>query len=106
MVGEPAETSQSLDEELRQDALDVLRDVTRWTLSDSRWTSVADVVGALAAALAARDWTSLRAAVYDLELAGPVRATRIGTTTILVPAPEPVREEINELIHALADEKP
>jgi len=104
MVGEPAETSQSLDEELRQDALDVLQDVTRWNLPDTRWTSVADIVDALAAARDARNWAALRAAVYDLELAGPVRATRIGTDPVLVPAPDPVREEINELIHALDDE--
>jgi hypothetical protein len=94
---------QSLDDELRQDALDVLQDVTRWRLTGSRWESVADIVESLSAAREAGDWAALRAAVYDLELAGPVRATRIGADAV-VPAPDPVREEINELVHALDDE--
>ena len=105
MVGDFAPGQQPpLDAELRRDALDVLRDATAWTLPDTRWSSITDIVRTLSGAWRAGDRALLRESVYELELAGPVRATPIGTRTLLVAAPEPVREEINELILVLDDE--
>jgi len=89
-----------LDGQLREDALDVLVDASTWQLAGPRWDAVAAAIGALAVALRSADVRGVRTAVYDLELAGPPRATGVGDTPV-VPAPEPVREEINELIHTL-----
>jgi hypothetical protein len=90
----------TLDQDLREDALDVLNDALAWRLVPARWAIVARYVDRLANALQAGDPEAVRAAVAELELAGPVRAARVGDTP-LVEAPEPVREEINELIHTL-----
>jgi hypothetical protein len=90
----------ALEAELRGDALAVLQDALEWRLTGPRWAAVAEAVEAVTSALRTGDVEALRAAVYDLELAGPVRATGFGDTPV-VDAPEPVREEINELIHTL-----
>lgn len=92
--------SVTVDTKLRVAALDVLRDALLWRLTEARWGAVAEAVGALAASLRSRDVAAVRNAVYDLELVGPLRATGIGDDCT-VPAPEPVLEEINELIHTV-----
>src|SRR5215218_4313833 len=89
-----------MDEELRQDALDVLADALEWQLQPARWRFVEEALNALKAARRAGDVEAIRAAIYQLELAGPVRAIGVGDTP-LVDAPKDVREEINELIHTL-----
>jgi len=50
----------------------------------------------------AGDAAATEAAVAELELLGPVRATPIGAEP-MVPTPERVRDEINELVHELDD---
>jgi hypothetical protein len=89
-----------LPDELREDALDVLRDAREWRLPGARWDSVVAEVRSVAAALVSMDIEAVRRAVYNLELAGPVRAIPVGATPVGEP-PEPVRDEINELIHTL-----
>lgn len=98
-------TPNVLDGELRADALDVLWEAVEWRLTGRLWSSVEAVVAALTGAWRSGDIVALRAAVYELELAGPVRATAIGDTPIVEP-PDPVREEINELIFALDGGEP
>jgi hypothetical protein len=89
-----------MEDDLRDDAVDVLRDALVWRLTTGQWTAVTQAVDVLAAALVAGDASLFREALYDLELAGPVRATRIEDAEVL-PPPEPVRERVNELIHTL-----
>jgi hypothetical protein len=89
-----------LDHELRADALDVLGDVVRWRLTTHRWGSVTAAVAALADALRAGDAGAFRAALYELELTGPVRGKEFGTPAEIT-APDPVREEINALVDDL-----
>jgi hypothetical protein len=96
----PSGLPDTLDDELREDALDVLRDALQWRLTGPRWARVETAVEAVTSALRSGDVAALRTAVYELELAGPVRATGLGDTPV-VDAPEPVREEINELIYTL-----
>jgi hypothetical protein len=91
----------AIDAELRADALDVVRDAMWWRLTQPRWQTVQLQVSVLAAALHKGDAAAFRSAVYELELAGPVRATGFGDPPVVEP-PEPVREEMNELIGALA----
>lgn len=89
-----------MEDDLREGAVDVLRDVLVWRLAGGQWRAVTQAVDSLAAALAAGDASSFQEALYDLELAGPVRARRIEDAETL-PASELVRERVNELIHTL-----
>jgi hypothetical protein len=89
-----------LDAELRADLLDVLDDVTQWRLASQRWQQVYDLLGAITDALASGDIDALRVATGELELAGPVRITRIGATPA-DPPPDDVQERVNHLKHSL-----
>jgi hypothetical protein len=93
-----------IDPDLRHDAVSALGDALRWRLSPERWSEVDSVVDRMTSAVRTDDVEELRAAVIDLELAGPVRITRIGDPQAR-PAPEPVRERVNHLVHDL-DEPP
>jgi hypothetical protein len=88
------------DAEARADALDVLNDLLEWQLAPQRWERVEQIVDSIVEALAAGDVDALREATAELELAGPVRITRIGSTPLL-PAPEQVRDRANHLVHSL-----
>ncbi|MFI9568782.1 CATRA system-associated protein [Streptomyces rishiriensis] len=89
-----------IDGETRDDAVDVLDDLLQWQLTAERWEHVEALVRSLDQALAARDADALRAATAELELAGPVRITRIGTKA-LIPVPEKTRDRANRLVHTL-----
>lgn len=88
------------DDETRADAVAVLTDILEWQLVPQRWERVEQIVDSLAEALAGGDVAAVREATAELELAGPVRATRIGATP-LVPVPERVRDRTNHLVHSL-----
>ena len=74
--------------------------VAVWRLVDSRWPAIAATVARLATAVRTGDEDGAAATVAELEMLGPVRATALGGTPT-VPAPDTVREEINELVHTL-----
>jgi hypothetical protein len=88
----------------RQDALDVLDDALFWQLPPGRWVEIERVVRALDQALTNEDDASFRRATADLELLGPVRAASAENPPS-GPSPEParglVRERINELVRSL-----
>lgn len=86
--------------DVRAEALDVVSDALQWRLADARWQAIEPVLAAMDAALAAGDLDALAAATADLELAGPLRITRIGATPIVPPAP-PIRDRLNQLVHSL-----
>ncbi len=88
-------------EEVRQDAVSVLQDMLSWRLSTARWDSIAGSVEALATYLDLGDLAAARDIVIQLELAGPVRITRIGALPSQ-PPPPPVRDRVNQLIHRLS----
>jgi len=83
-------------------ALDVLTDVLQWRLPAARWTRVTEIVQSIDRALSAGDPAALEAATIDLELAGPTRIIRIGAPP-QVPAPRPVRDRVNSMVHSLTD---
>jgi hypothetical protein len=95
----------AFDGETLESARDVLTDALDWRLTGPRWVRFRSTAAELGAALRSRDLVAVRAAVADLELCGPVRARPIGGEPE-VPAPEPVREEINALVHELEDLPP
>jgi hypothetical protein len=77
-----------------------LADLLQWQLVPKRWERVEQIVDSAAQAVAAGDVDALRDAIGELELAGPVRVTRIGATP-LVPPPDQVRDRANHLVHSL-----
>lgn len=89
-----------IDDEARDDAVDVLGDLVEWELAPQRWERVDAIVVSLADALAQGDGEALREATAELELTGPVRITRIGTSS-LIPVPERTLDRANHLVHAL-----
>jgi hypothetical protein len=91
--------------DLRAEALDVISDALTWQLVDESWKAIERVLIAMDEALAADDSQALAAATADLELAGPVRITRIGSTPV-VPPPQPVRDLLNRLVHSLGSTPP
>ena len=86
--------------DVRAEALDVISDALQWRLADARWQAVEQVLVAMDAALTAGDLAALAAATADLELAGPLRITRIGTPPVL-PPPPPIRDRLNQLVYSL-----
>jgi hypothetical protein len=88
--------------DVRAEALDIISDVLQWRLADGRWRAIQQVLAAMDDALAAGDVDALAAATADLELAGPLRITRIGAPPIVPPTP-PVRDLLNRLVHSLGD---
>jgi CATRA-Associated Small Protein len=88
--------------QIRDEALSVLRDVLEWSLTPARWEDVAGTLDGLGTGLDLADPGQLGAlaeATIALELAGPVRITKIDKSA--VPAPEGVRDRVNQLIHEL-----
>jgi hypothetical protein len=85
---------------VRAEARDVISDALAWQLPHARWQAIEPVLVAMSAALAADDPAALTAATADLELAGPMRVTRIGAIPV-VPPPPPVRDRLNRLVFSL-----
>lgn len=90
----------ALDPELRSDLLDVLEDVPAWRLASQRWRQVYKLLEIIGDALAGGDVDALREAIGELELAGPVRITRIGAA-LTDATPDDVQERVNHLKHVL-----
>lgn len=93
-----------LDASLLADAFDVLQDVVRWRLTAARWATVCSALDAMRAAYDAGDVDALREAVYDLELAGPVRANSLAGDEVGEP-PAPVYDVANRLQYDLSGEE-
>jgi hypothetical protein len=85
----------------RAKAVRTLRAALAWKLAPARWNLVAELLDLLAEAAQAGDGALLAAAAAELDQVGPVRITRIGSTP-KQPAPEPVRERLNHLVHRLS----
>jgi hypothetical protein len=86
--------------DVRAEALDVLSDALQWQLAETRWQAIEQVLIAIDNALTADDTEALAEATAELELAGPLRITRISATP-LVPAEPRVRDQLNRLVFSL-----
>jgi hypothetical protein len=84
---------------VRAEALQVAQDALQWRLTQTRWPSVEQALIAMDAALVSEDPEALAAATADLEMAGPMRITKIGAAPI--DPPPPVRDRLNRLVHSL-----
>jgi hypothetical protein len=83
----------------RAEALDAVSEAQQWQLADARWQVVEQVLVAMDAALAAGDVQALMAATAELELAGPLRLTRISVAAVA--APPQVRGLLNRMVYSL-----
>ncbi|MEU7921948.1 CATRA system-associated protein [Micromonospora zamorensis] len=92
--------TQRLSAEDVEDVLAILNDLAEWELAAERWDRVNRLVDALGHAVAAGDPDAVASVTIELELLGPLRATRLGTTPV-GPPPAPVRERVNRLVHEL-----
>jgi hypothetical protein len=101
-VTSPADDGSSdlTEAEERTEALEVVEDALEWRLHPCHWERIAPIVAALIEALEHGDRQALVTATADLELAGPLRITRIGDDPLLPPPPA-VRDRLNRLIHTL-----
>jgi hypothetical protein len=90
------------DGQLIEDAVDVLRDASRWRLVPERWRPVQAAVETLFESLAAGNVEAFRSAVYELEAAGPVRALGFGEIAP-VAVPADLADQVVELIYSLDD---
>ncbi len=84
---------------IRGEALDLLADVLVWRLPVDRWHAVDQALDDLMVALAGGH-EAITGALHDLEVAGADRVVPL-TEVEKLPAPEPVRERISELVHTL-----
>lgn len=98
--GPPAHWDGADAADVRSEALDVVLDALEWRLADTRWQAVEQILTAMNASLAAGDVPALAAATAELELASPLRMTRIGDTPV-VPAAQPVRVLLTKLVYSL-----
>ena len=83
----------------RADARDVVSDALGWYMPTERWLEVDELVTAMEAALALDQNDDLAAIATELELMGPPRVIRVGTSP--VPAPPDLADRIAVLVHAL-----
>lgn len=67
----------SHNDEIRDDAREVARDVLDWRATEAEWAEIAELVEAAVQAAEFGDDAALRAGTLALELAGPLRITRL-----------------------------
>lgn len=79
-----------------------LRLAESWALPTRQWHELDRALDRLSTALADRAAEAIDLVWADLIDLAPKRATPLGDEPVL-PAPEPVRERINEMIHRLVD---
>lgn len=94
---------------LRSYAIAVIGEIPEWRVTAAAWEYLSELTEAAEAATAERDWLRLREITDEVELASPLRATRLGKQPDKDPqretseqqAPEAVRERVNRLVHDL-----
>jgi hypothetical protein len=101
----PAGSGPVIPPSVRDEALDVIKDALRWQLAEARWQAIEQILGAMDAALESGDPQAVSAATVELEMAGPLRITRIGGTPVVSPPP-PVRDRLNRLVFSLGGTTP
>ncbi len=97
----PQPHSKGADPGTRGAAIEVLEYIVQLEMTPARWERLTELIDIAIQAATAGDRDGLRQATVELELAGPVRITRIGDSPS-VPPPQGVRERVNHLIHALS----
>ncbi|WP_066375806.1 CATRA system-associated protein [Herbidospora mongoliensis] len=84
------------------DLLDLVTDIDQWRVTPEHWETIGGLLELAAASLT--EPAALRPLLEELENAGQDRITRIGASPI-VPPPPPVRDRLNQLVHALSGPK-
>ena len=88
--------------QIRNDAVEVLRDVLRWCLTPAGWAEISAILDTLGTNLDLADPHGLAAlarATVALELAGPELLTEVDGAAI--PASDSIRERVDSLVDKL-----
>jgi hypothetical protein len=86
---------------VRAEALDTVTDARGWRVAPDRWRDLDELLAAMERALTINDTNELAATTAELDLMGPPRIIRIGSTPIPVPPPPSVQERLDRLVHVL-----
>ncbi len=86
--------------EIFNDAYLAISDAIQWQLPEERWEAIGQILTVMDATIKAGDIAGLAEATAELEVAGPLRLTRIGGTPIVPPNPE-VRRLLGDLEYVL-----
>jgi hypothetical protein len=89
--------------QVRDDALNVLRDMRKWSMTPDRWAEVETILDGLGGVPSLADPVGrarLSSATITLERIAPRRITEVDKSA--VPAPDKIRERVNQLVHELA----
>jgi hypothetical protein len=89
-----------MDDSVREEGLDVLREAVHWWLPSDLWAAAERLLAGMGRAWTAGDAVAFRRAVHSLEAFGPRRVLPLEEAPS-VPPPAPVRERLNELVHTL-----
>jgi hypothetical protein len=84
-----------------QDACVILAEVNDWRLPPTDWVELAQLIENMSAAFAAADAKGIYHAIEELDLYTPDRAIPLGADRAVAPAPPPLRERVNQLVHTL-----
>ncbi len=88
----------SVDDQARDEALEVLRDAHDWTATTEWWSEFDEVLTRLQATWDAGDGKAFRRATSDLEALSAERANDAGKDS-KTPPPPPTRDILNDTIH-------
>jgi hypothetical protein len=91
--------------DVQTEALEAVQDALQWQLAESRWQAIEEILTTMETAFINGDREALEAATVHLEMAGPLRITRIGATPI-VPPPPPILLQLNHLVLSLGGATP
>jgi len=95
----PQDDARGLDEDTRQEAVEVLRSCAQWRLSPAWWDRIDAILDDADAALRAGDMAAFTAAVDELALASPFRVSRISKPDSGQPASSDRQERLNRMVH-------
>src|ERR1700761_2586340 len=100
MNGAPVQGNTSDMGDIEAQALDAVADPLEWQLAEERWQAIRRILAVMTAAQKSGDMVALAEATARLELAGPLRVIPIET---MIGPPPPVRDLLNNLVHALGE---
>ncbi|WP_406373900.1 hypothetical protein OH781_40815 [Streptomyces sp. NBC_01550] len=88
------------------EAAEALAQVMQWRVTARAWTVVDGLVAALAEAVHSRQPMTIEERTARLQERSPARVVTSIDDPLLVDPPAPVRERVNELVHAITSATP
>lgn len=95
----PRDDDRGLDEDSRQEAVEVLRNCAQWRLSPAWWGRIDTILDGADTALRTRNMNAFTAAIDELALASPFRVSRISKPDSGQPASPARQERLNRMVY-------